>query len=252
VAVATRHDDGEKENLVHGEPIDLATRMACVPTPTVMADHPLFENLPANERALVGEHFQVERRQQGERFTSDTSSLVVVVSGRLRVFIEGPDERELTLALLDAGDAFGAAPIDGARARYIEALDQVALITCSATDLSRLVELAPTFGIRVLRVLLENARGVGDDLARLAFCAVPQRLAAKLLELMDRYGRVTPSGIRIDVRFTHLQLSHMIGTSRETLTKALGELRASGAVDIRDRLIWVLDPGALEAASSIG
>ena len=43
----------------------------------------------------------------------------------------------------------------------------------------------------------------------------------------------------------------MIGTSRETLTKALGELRATGAVDVRDRQIWVLDPRALEAASAM-
>ena len=107
------------------------------------------------------------------------------------------------------------------------------------------------FGVRVLRLLLESARAVGDELARLAFCAVPVRLAAKLLELMERYGRVTPLGIRIDVRFTHLQLSAMIGTSRETLTKALGELRASGAIDVRDRLIWVLDADALEAAGAM-
>ncbi len=103
----------------------------------------------------------------------------------------------------------------------------------------------------MLALLLESARQVGDELARLAFCAVPARLAAKLLDLMERYGRVTPSGIRIDVRFTHMQLSAMIGTSRETLTKALGELRASGAIDVRDRLIWVLDADALESASAI-
>jgi CRP/FNR family transcriptional regulator, cyclic AMP receptor protein len=213
-----------------------------------LADHPLLDELPSHERTLVAGCFRLDERLQGERFSGATSSLVLVVAGRVRVFVEGPDERELTLALLDAGDAFLAAPIDGAR---IEALENAALGTCSESDLSRLVETAPNFGMRVLRLLLDSARGVGDDLARLAFCAVPQRLAAKLLELMDRYGRVTPSGIRIDVRFTHLQLSAMIGTSRETLTKALGELRATGTVDVRDRLIWVLDPHALAAASAM-
>jgi CRP/FNR family cyclic AMP-dependent transcriptional regulator len=216
--------------------------------------HALFDDLPADERALVEESFRLERRRSGERFGDEveTSSLMLVVSGRVRVFIAGPDERELTLALLDAGEAFGAAPIEGSRPRRIEALENTTLISCSEADLSRLVELAPTFGIRVVRLLLDTARNVGDELARLAFCAVPGRLAAKLLELMDRYGRVTPLGIRIDVRFTHLQLSAMIGTSRETLTKALGELRSSGAIDVRDRLIWVLDADALEAASAIG
>jgi CRP/FNR family cyclic AMP-dependent transcriptional regulator len=204
--------------------------------------------------AIVEESFRSERRRQGERFGDEveTSSLILVTSGRVRVFIAGPDERELTLALLDSGEAFGAAPIDGSRPRRIEALENTTLISCSETDLARLVEQAPTFGIRVVRLLLDNARLVGDDLARLAFCAVPGRLASKLLELMDRYGRVTPAGIRIDVRFTHLQLSAMIGTSRETLTKALGELRASGAIDVRERLIWVLDADALEASATMG
>jgi CRP/FNR family cyclic AMP-dependent transcriptional regulator len=219
-----------------------------VQAPAGPADHPLLDELPLRERTLVASCFTLEQRPQGERFVDSTRSLLLVVAGRVRVFVAGPDDRELTLALLDAGDAFLAAPIIGAR---IEALEDAALRTCSESDLSRLVELAPNFGMHVLRLLLESARDVGDDLARLAFCAVPQRLAAKLLELMDRYGRVTPRGIRIDVRFTHLQLSAMIGTSRETLTKALGELRATGAVDVRDRQIWVLDPHALEAASAM-
>jgi CRP-like cAMP-binding protein len=220
---------------------------------TVPISHSLFDDLPSDEQARVADAFRLERREQGERFGDDaeSSSLVLVVTGRVRVFLAGPDERELTLALLDSGEAFGAAPIEGARPRRIEALDSATILTCTEDDLGRLVESAPTFGIRVLGLLLDSARQVGDELARLAFCAVPSRLAAKLLELMERYGRVTPAGIRIDVRFTHMQLSAMIGTSRETLTKALGELRSSGSIDVRDRLIWILDADALEAASVI-
>jgi CRP/FNR family cyclic AMP-dependent transcriptional regulator len=220
---------------------------------TVPLSHALFDDLPADEHALVADAFRLEHREAGERFGEDVeaSSLVLVVSGRVRVFVAGPDDRELTLALLDSGEAFGAAPMQGSRPRRVEALESAAVISCTEGELGRLIEAAPTFGIRVLALLLEHARIVSDELARLAFCAVPARLAAKLLDLMERYGRVTPAGIRIDVRFTHMQLSAMIGTSRETLTKALGELRASGAIDVRDRLIWVLDARALEGASAI-
>jgi CRP-like cAMP-binding protein len=42
----------------------------------------------------------------------------------------------------------------------------------------------------------------------------------------------------------------MIGTSRETLTKVLNELRDSGVIDVRERLIWVLDVDGLEALKS--
>lgn len=220
---------------------------------TIPLSHALFDDLPADEYALVAEAFRLERHEQGETFGDDVeaSSLVLVVSGRVRVFVAGPDERELTLALLDEGEAFGAAPMAGSRPRRVEALESATVLSCTEDELARLIEAAPTFGVRVLALLLESARQVGDELARLAFCAVPARLAARLLDLMERYGRVTPAGIRIDVRFTHMQLSAMIGTSRETLTKALGELRSSGAIDVRDRLIWVLDAQALETASAI-
>ena len=97
-----------------------------------------------------------------------------------------------------------------------------------------------------MRSLAERLRDAEDQIESLAFRPVPARLASKLLDLMDRYGRVTPTGIRIDERFTHLQMAEMIGTSRETLTKVLNELRDAGLIDVRERLVWVLDPDGLE------
>jgi len=41
-------------------------------------------------------------------------------------------------------------------------------------------------------------------------------------------------------------LAEMIGTSRETLTKVLNEMRDAGLIDVRERLIWVLDADGLE------
>jgi CRP-like cAMP-binding protein len=43
-----------------------------------------------------------------------------------------------------------------------------------------------------------------------------------------------------------MQLAEMIGTSRETLTKVINELRDAGLIDVRDRMVWVLDVAGLE------
>ena len=103
-----------------------------------------------------------------------------------------------------------------------------------------------------MRSLSQRLRSTEDRLESLAFRGVSARLAGQLLELMERYGRVTPQGIRIDERFTHMQLAEMIGTSRETLTKVLNELRESGLIDVRERLVWVLDSDALEHLKTAG
>ena len=113
-------------------------------------------------------------------------------------------------------------------------------------DLERAIAEHPRMALNLMRSLSERLRTAEDQIEALAFRPVPSRLAGKLLELMDRYGRVTPNGIRIDERFTHMQLAEMIGTSRETLTKVLNELRDAGLIDVRERLVWVLDVDGLE------
>jgi CRP-like cAMP-binding protein len=44
----------------------------------------------------------------------------------------------------------------------------------------------------------------------------------------------------------------MIGTSRETLTKVMNELREGGLIDVRERLVWVLDADGLERLRRAG
>jgi len=154
--------------------------------------------------------------------------------------LEGLPDR----VLADLGGRFGAArfgkgeliysPFDRADAMYVVQTGH------------------PQMAINLLRSLTERLRTTEDQLESLAFRGVPARLASQLLQLMDRYGRVTTTGIRIDERFTHVQLAEMIGTSRETLTKVMNELREGGLIDVRERLVWVLDADGLERLRQAG
>jgi biotin operon repressor len=57
-----------------------------------------------------------------------------------------------------------------------------------------------------------------------------ERVRRKLLQLAQSYGRVVRDGIRIDFPVSHTLLADMIGSSRETVTRALDELQRSGFV----------------------
>jgi CRP-like cAMP-binding protein len=56
------------------------------------------------------------------------------------------------------------------------------------------------------------------------------RVRRKLVQLAQSYGRVVRDGIRIDFPVSHTLLAEMIGSSRETVTRALDELQRSGFV----------------------
>ena len=51
---------------------------------------------------------------------------------------------------------------------------------------------------------------------------------------------------RIPSRYTHQQLASMVGANREAVTRALGVLRKAGAVETRNRQIYVTDKDVLE------
>jgi CRP/FNR family transcriptional regulator, cyclic AMP receptor protein len=57
---------------------------------------------------------------------------------------------------------------------------------------------------------------------------------------------MTGEGPRIPTRYTHRQLATMIGSSRETVTRAFTKLQKAGAVELRRRHIYVKDAEVLE------
>lgn len=56
------------------------------------------------------------------------------------------------------------------------------------------------------------------------------RVRSKVLQLSRTYGRVARDGIRIDFPLSHGLLAEMIGSSRETVTRAVDELQRTGFV----------------------
>jgi Crp-like helix-turn-helix domain len=59
------------------------------------------------------------------------------------------------------------------------------------------------------------------------------RVQRKLRQLARRHGHVVRDGIRIDFPVSHALLAEMIGSSRETVTRALDELQRTGFVTRR-------------------
>ena len=58
-----------------------------------------------------------------------------------------------------------------------------------------------------------------------------ERVQRKLLQLAEDYGHVVRGSIRIDFPVSHALLAEMVGSSRETVTRAVDELQRSGFVD---------------------
>ncbi len=92
-------------------------------------------------------------------------------------------------------------------------------------------------GLALARALADRPVWMEDRWADVAAKGVTARLAGILMTLADEEGVMTSEGPMIPTRYTHRQLASMIGANREATTRALGELREAGAVELRGRRV---------------
>ena len=82
-------------------------------------------------------------------------------------------------------------------------------------------------------------------LARLHLSRAEDRILALFSDLAERFGRVTPGGIVIDIDLTHDLIGQMIASRRPTVSLALEQLSQAGKLTRSDGGQWKLDPSVL-------
>ncbi len=166
----------------------------------------------------------------------------VVRSGRLALdFDEADTDRHRTVTLLEEGDVLLPASESwtsvGPRVRGRALEPSVVLLIDPVRFESWLTE--PRIAANLVRVL---AAQIADRELAVAIALEPRverRLLLKLRQLAERFGRVTPQGVRLDLRLTHQQLAEMVGAVRESITIALGKLVQNDEITIENRTIWI-------------
>ena len=76
--------------------------------------------------------------------------------------------------------------------------------------------------------------------------SITERLAHLLLHLVDLYGRKDPDGMLIDAAFTHADLAHMVGATRQWITISLKRLHDRKVIVSRKSQIIVRRPEVLQ------
>jgi CRP-like cAMP-binding protein len=78
---------------------------------------------------------------------------------------------------------------------------------------------------------------------------VSERPAGLIYVLVEGGGVMSKVGPMILTRYAHKQLSSMVGSNREAMTRAFSELKEVGAVEVRVRRVYTRDRGALRRSA---
>lgn len=102
--------------------------------------------------------------------------------------------------------------------------------------------------LRVARHLSHDIRTAYDQLRTLALShSVEEKLANLLISWTASGSTRTPQGIRIKLTLTHEEIAQMIGASRETVTRLLGDFRRRGVIYLKGSTLLILDEHRLRS-----
>ena len=205
----------------------------------VLRKVPLFSDLSEAELARFAD---VTREREYPKnsvilFEDDPGDALYIVSaGQVKVVLIGEDGREVILSVLGDGDFFGEMALidDEPRSAHVIAMRDSQLLVLRRDDFQAQLVTQPKIGLKLLRVLVQRLRRADEKIGGLVLLDVNGRVARLLLDMADEGG-----GPKVTRHLTHHTIAQMIGSSRETVSRAMRELVDRGLIEVTRREISI-------------
>jgi CRP-like cAMP-binding protein len=154
--------------------------------------------------------------------------MYVIREGRAKVTKASDDGREKIMNFLESGAFFGDMALLGneARSASVKTLEDSVLLALSRRDFIDLLRQSPDLALAVTEELANRLRETNEQARSLSFQGVEERTR----NLFERIAREEGASVGqwMTPALTHQQIADMVGTSRETVTRAIKQLKASG------------------------
>jgi CRP-like cAMP-binding protein len=211
----------------------------------------LMDRLTIREREIVLKQGRQKVLSRGQTIFSQGAKhdgIFLIESGRIRVFYSSPLGREITLAYWHAGNFVGGPEVfdSGIHQWSGVASSNCSVVQLPGKELRTLTAEIPNLAIGLIEGLAFKGKCYSALAQMLGTRSITQRLAHLLLHLMELYGVEDPDGVVIAAAFTHADLAHMVGATRQWVTISLKRMQKKRIVLTKRSQIVVCLPNILE------
>ena len=207
----------------------------------------LFEVLcPKKTPFLEEKHIPGEYKKDDYIYFQDQSSenIYMVSSGRVKIGTYGNDGKEIVKAILTRGEVFGELALAGEEKRqdFAQSMDNNTRV-CSMTinDLQHLMLDNQELSLKILKIVGFRLRKMERKIESLVFKDARTRIVDFLKETAEEKGQKVGFEIMIKSHLTHKDIASLTGTSRQTVTTVMNELRERNLINFDRRRILIRD-----------
>lgn len=218
---------------------------------TNISDIPILSDIPENEWPRITPLLKERQFKKNHilMFENDVSDEVYIIrSGMIKIY-RMHEGREVILSISGPGDIVGEAEAltnDSRRISSIEALEKVSVWQLSRQDFLHIVEQYPSVMRKAYVILVERIRMLNRQVRYMAFYDVRAKVANLIVDLYYNFGIPDDNGYKIDLKINQSMLANMLGVTRESISKTLGDFQHEGLIDIRDKYFYLLAKDRLE------
>jgi CRP/FNR family cyclic AMP-dependent transcriptional regulator len=198
---------------------------------------------PDLERVLAISRLRTFRRGQVVFTKGDPGdTLIVVVSGRVKVIVRSADGGELTLTIIPPGGVFGDLSIadGGPRSADAETLEESQLLLIPRETIQEICARVPPAAQALANSVAAALRRLTEAASDLVFLDLPRRVARVLASQAPDDDGV----IRLKLR--QEELAHQVGATRQSVNAAVRAFHKRGWVQIHDGAVIVTQASALD------
>jgi CRP/FNR family transcriptional regulator, cyclic AMP receptor protein len=210
----------------------------------VLIETELFRAAPAAELEAVvaSSRLRTFRRGQIVCTAGDPGdTLIVVVSGRVKIGVRSADGAELTLTVAGPGVTIGEVSVadGGPRSADVETVTESQLLFIPREAVQAVCARVPAAATALTSAIAGTLRRLTETTSDLVFLDLPRRVAKMLLSQPR-----TDDGL-IAQQLTQEEYARLVGSTRQTVNMALRGFERRGWIEMHDRSVTIRQPTAL-------
>jgi CRP/FNR family transcriptional regulator, cyclic AMP receptor protein len=201
---------------------------------------------PHKVKAMNGKHeFLNFKKDQFIYFPDEPATNIYMISnGRVRIGHYLDDGKEVIKAILTTGEIFGELALAGEEKRsdFAQAMDEKTVV-CPLTieELKRLMYQDNELTFKILKLVGLRLMKVERKLELLVFKDARTRIIEFLKDAASWKGKKVGFETMIPTKLTHKDIASLTGTSRQTVTTILNELKEKNLINFDRKKILIRD-----------
>ena len=206
---------------------------------------PFWAALSAEQQERLKNALQVKCVGKNELVAIESrckDGLLLVLEGRLRVYISAENGREISILFLTKGDPFSIITVDNAGpfdiVPQLQATERTVLAYIPKADFVSVAYCVPQASEYLLNVAARNAQGILNCIDKHLFSSLRHGVARIILEQAERDKSDS-------IHITHEQIANHLGTTREVVSREVEQLRYAGIISTARGRIGILDRARL-------